>query len=204
MKWAVGMLLVVAVLIGVLAWLPDDTQKQAEFDSPTYTTPQPSPPVLAPSVANSAATGQRITPTMSQSNEPVSSFDNTPTPDPLAAAMESMRNSLNQPDPRTPPLAKDTQPEPGPSDEVLSDPSLYLQWEAEQSAKIASVYLTALQDIPMLQDMIHQAKATGSRTAEEIRDAEEALEQMIMLRDQLEKEHPGILEQLERGEYPTE
>lgn len=203
MKWAAGVLIIVVVLIGVLAMLPDDTQQKATAES----TPLPSAqrPVAEPALQHNAVSeGRTKIPTTPASDQADVSPVNTPTPDPLAAAMESMRNSLHQPDPRTPPLAKNTEPDPGPSDEVLADPSLYLQWEAEQSARIASVYLTALQDIPMLQDMIQQAKATGSRTAEEIRDAEEALEQMILLRDQLEREHPGILEQLEQGEYPVE
>lgn len=117
-------------------------------------------------------------------------------PPDLNAALESMQRSLAEGDDRTPPMAKST-PREKPTEEQLANPQLYEQYEAQQSAKIASIYLSAIKEIPIIRDVINSAKLSGSRTPEEIAEAEEALQKLEGLKVEFEQMHPELVEQME-------
>jgi hypothetical protein len=118
-------------------------------------------------------------------------------------ALASMRGSLQDGDARTPELAE-SRDLARPDAATLADPQLYEQWEQQQSNQIAAAYLASIQEIPMLRELIRMAKASGSQTAEEIADAEEALEQMVLLREELEREYPELIEQFDQQVPPED
>ncbi len=115
----------------------------------------------------------------------------------ISEALESMRNSLKKGDRRTPPLAEEGLNEAQPTPEELSDPDLYQQFEARQSARIASIYLSAIKEIPLIRQKIQQAKMTGSQTQEEIEEAEEALAKLESLKQEFETTYPEMIDLME-------
>lgn len=119
-----------------------------------------------------------------------------PMPANLDAALESMQKSLAEGDERTPPMAKST-PREKPTEAQLADPQLYEQYEAQQSAKVASIYLSAIKEIPIIRNLIDNAKLSGSRSPEEIAEAEEALQKLEGLKVDFEQQHPELVEQME-------
>lgn len=114
-------------------------------------------------------------------------------PDPVARALESMTNSLASGDSRTPEMAPQVERE-KPSAAVLADPERYADYEEQQSRNIAAVYLSMLKQIPTLRARIDAAKASGSKSSEDIAEAEEALAKLEELKRDMEATHPEMLQ----------
>ncbi|OUS29405.1 hypothetical protein A9Q99_09915 [Gammaproteobacteria bacterium 45_16_T64] len=104
---------------------------------------------------------------------------------PMESALTSMRESLEHGDERSPELS-----EPSdilqPTREELENPELYQQYELRNSLATGRAYYSAAQEIPALRSMIAQARRDGSRSTEEIQQAEEALLQLEKLQLELE------------------
>lgn len=162
------------------------------------------PPVAAASETISAAKPAAISPDVSTqevrqpkapSTQPIAATDNAESEVPVSsvdAALQSMQHSLSEGDQRTPELAPEYERE-KPTPEVLADPARYAEYEESQTRKIASVYLSMLSQIPLLRARIESARTAGSKSAEELAEAEEALAKLEALKQEIEKTHPEML-----------
>lgn len=110
-------------------------------------------------------------------------------------ALQSMQNSLSQGDSRTPELAPQFERE-KPAPDVIADPGLYAEYELAQTKKVAAIYLSMLGQIPVLRARIDAAKSSGSKSADDIAEAEEALAQLEALKREMEEQHPDMLQTL--------
>ena len=134
------------------------------------------------------------------------------TDDALERALASMRESLAQEDPRTPEMSTPYQRE-LPTAEELADPTLYEAYELRQTRKIAAIFAGVNKEIPAVRNKITAAKLSGSRTEEEIREAEEALANLESLSEMLRLAYPELeseadqqleqLQQLNRPDQPA-
>lgn len=197
LKIAVGVV-VLCVLAGIWWWMssiPSNVEKtvSASMDEPTSTHAVPSPVsepnVSTPGIKPTEATAATDTP--------------TPADEKIESARQSMSTSLSQGDARTPELAPQFERE-KPSADVLADPALYEEYELGQTKKIATIYLSMLGQIPILRARIDAAKASGSKTAEEIAEAEEALAKLEELKREIEQNHPDMLPANETSEQSSE
>ena len=130
----------------------------------------------------------------------------------LQRALQSMRESLDADDPRTPEMSRAWERE-KPTEQELADPGLYQAYELRQTKRLAAIYAGVSQEIPAIRNKINAAKLSGSQTSEEIREAEEALAKMESLSEMLRLNHPDLtedtaeiqeaLEAHEAGESPS-
>lgn len=120
----------------------------------------------------------------------------------IESALHSMSTSLSQGDSRTPELAPQFERE-KPSADVLADPARYSEYELAQTKKIAAIYLSMLGQIPVLRARIDAARSAGSKTDEEIAEAEEALAKLEALKRDIELNHPDMLPNGENSVPPT-
>lgn len=185
-KIAAIAVLVLCVSAGVWWMLSSqtDTSNQAPANSSQATPATPKTSNSA-SLAKPVATQQNATPN-GTSETPL------PVPDKIESALQSMSTSLSQGDSRTPELAPQFERE-KPSAEVLADPARYSEYELAQTKKIAAIYLSMLGQIPILRARIDAAKSAGSKTDEEIAEAEEALAKLESLKRDIELNHPDML-----------
>ena len=114
------------------------------------------------------------------------------------AAMASLSESLSHGDPRTPPLAI-SESQQRPDAAILQDHAAYRARQRGAEVDGVMPYAAGILEIPDIERQIHLARVTGSRTPEEIREAEEALDALYEARELLEREHPDIYEQLMAG-----
>ena len=110
-------------------------------------------------------------------------------------AMASLAESLTEGDPRTPEL--DEVPERArPDAAVLEDRALYRAHQRAQALENVMPFLAGILDIPELEEKIHHARVTGTRSVEDILDAEEALEALYEARELLRRDHPDVYQSL--------
>ncbi len=180
-----------SLLAGVILWWPgDDTVNESTDVSVTPVRPSDNTPV-AP-VQNAIPVRQTVKAAeLGDEVEPDIPADAAP--DPVARALESMTNSLTAGDSRTPEMAPQMERE-KPSAAVLADPERYAAYEEQQSRNIAAVYLSMLKQIPTLRARIDAAKASGSKSSEDIAEAEEALAKLEELKRDIESTHPDMLQ----------
>ncbi|MCG8669684.1 MAG: hypothetical protein MI867_09765 [Pseudomonadales bacterium] len=114
----------------------------------------------------------------------------------LQQAMQTMRESLEQDDPRTPEMSEPYQRE-LPTEAELADPALYEAYELRQTKRMAAVYSSVNKEIPAIRNRIDAAKMSGSKSPEEIQEAEDALAKMEELSEMLQIMDPDLEEQLD-------
>ena len=117
-------------------------------------------------------------------------------------AIASLSESVTEGDPRTPQLARPAQ-RPRPDDAILADQALYRAHQRAQEVENVMPFLTGVLEIEQLEQTIYHARITASRSAEEIREAEEALDALYEARERLMREHPEVYAQLTGG-APTD
>lgn len=112
----------------------------------------------------------------------------TPSPQAVAALRESMRNG----DPRTPPLARNTNLREPPSAAELADPSQYQQYEARQNQQVrASFVAAANRKMAELEGLIAEGKEFGI-APEQLEEGIAKLEKLREQRDQLVAQQPEL------------
>jgi len=112
----------------------------------------------------------------------------TPSPQAVAALRESMRNG----DPRTPPLARNTDLREPPSAAELADPSLYQQYEARQNQQVrASFVAAANRKMVELEGLIAEGKEFGI-APEQLEEGIAKLDKLREQRDQLVAQQPEL------------
>ncbi len=190
-----GLVLCVSAGVWWLLSSQTDSSKQAPAN-----TSQPTPTI--PATSNSASLAKPVEP---QQNATPHDSSETPlsAPEKIESALQSMSTSLSQGDSRTPELAPQFERE-KPSAEVLADPARYSEYELAQTKKIAAIYLSMLGQIPILRARIDAAKSAGSKTDEEIAEAEEALAKLEALKRDIELNHPDMLPNSENSAPPDD
>ncbi|HYD78668.1 MAG TPA: hypothetical protein VEC06_02580 [Paucimonas sp.] len=107
-------------------------------------------------------------------------------------AAQSMVETREHGDPRTPPIVYDAAPAEQPSAAELADPRAYQTYEERQNMRVYAAYDRAVADeLPKLRESIARGRAAGI-AAEEIAKAEEKLRRMEEMRDKLRAEHPQL------------
>lgn len=208
MRVVVGAMIVIAVLlICIWVWFSGAGNSQEKKASADVREGEPVMP--ATPMASSSERGAKgkilVSPVGDQSieeadnseqEESMSSYQQAVSqpPVPLDAALQSMRHSLSQGDSRTPPLREPVELV-QPTLEELEDPVLYQQYERRNTMATGNAYLSAAKEIPALRDKIAQARRDGSRTPEEIEEAEQALWQLEKMQMELE----SALSEVESG-----
>lgn len=128
---------------------------------------------------------------VAQSNDP------SLVPVPSDEAVSALRNSMENGDPRTPPLARSEDLRDMPSAAELADPDLYQQYEQRQNQKVyASFASAATQKISELENMIARAEAEGL-PPEQIQEGREKLEGLRNQRDEILQAHPDVAEAIQ-------
>lgn len=185
---AVVLLLLLALLAGGWLWWRSPAR-----DAPAIDTIE-NPPVPTAATSSVPPTGQDNAKSAAPMTPlPALSSDETTQDAPeVTAALQSMNSSLAQGDARTPELAPQYERE-KPSAEVLANPELYEEYELGEARKIAAIYLSMLGQIPVLRARIEAAKAAGSKSEEELAEAEEALAKLEELKREIERDHPDML-----------
>lgn len=178
--WIVFGLLLVLV-VGLIVWF-----KPKEF-SPTATTPAVRPLSLPPHVA----VDQPVMPNLGVGQDsPLLPMPDPATFPPVNAA-QSMAETREHGDPRTPPLDRTPDRE-MPTAAELHDPKEYAQYEANQNAKVYKAFVaSADKEVPALQSDIDRAKKEGI-SPEQIKIVEEKVRRIQETRDQLKAQHPEL------------
>lgn len=186
------------VFAGIWWWLSSasDTSKQSAVKT-SQTSPDSATPLNSDTKSKPVAAPQKKATTPDATEAALSA------PDSIESARQSMSTSLSQGDSRTPELAPQFERE-KPSADVLADPALYSEFELGQTKKIASIYLSMLGQIPILRARIDAAKSAGSKTDEEIAEAEDALAQLEALKREIELNHPDMLPNSKNSEPLTD
>ncbi len=128
---------------------------------------------------------------VAQSNDP------SLVPVPSDEVVSALRNSMENGDPRTPPLARSENLRDMPSSAELADPDLYQQYEQRQNQKVyASFASAATQKISELEKMIARAEAEGL-PPEQIQEGREKLEGLRNQRDEILQAHPDVAEAIQ-------
>jgi hypothetical protein len=117
-------------------------------------------------------------------------------PDPVSFppvdAVQSMAETREHGDPRTPPLDTVEEVREKPTSAELDDPKGYTRYEARQNAKVYKAYVaSADKEIPALQSDIERAKKEGF-SPEQIKIVEEKVKRIQEMRDQLKVQHPDL------------
>lgn len=124
-------------------------------------------------------------------------------PVPSEAVVTALRDSMENGDPRTPPLARSEDLREMPSANELADPDLYQQYEQRQNQKVyASFASAATQKISDLEKMIARAEAEGL-PSEQIQEGREKLEGLRHQRDEILQAHPGVADTLQSVSVST-
>lgn len=186
------------VSVGIWWWLSSasDTNKQSAVKA-SQTSPDSTTPLISDTKSNPIAAPQKSA-TTPEATETARSAQES-----IESARQSMSTSLSQGDSRTPELAPQFERE-KPSADVLADPARYSEYELGQTKKVAAIYLSMLGQIPILRARIDAAKSAGSKTDEEIAEAEDALAQLEALKRDIELNHPDMLPNSENSEPPTD
>ena len=115
-------------------------------------------------------------------------------PVPSARAVAALRESMENGDPRTPPLARSTNLREMPSAEELADPGLYQQYEMRQKQQVYASFVTAAnRKIGELESLIEQGEAFGI-DPEQLAEGQRKLAGLMAQRDQLLEQHPELVE----------
>ncbi len=123
--------------------------------------------------------------------------DPSQVPVPSQAVVTALRESMENGDPRTPPLVRSEDLRELPSAAELADPDLYQQYEKRQNQKVyASFASAATQKITELETMIARAEADGL-PPEQIQEGREKLEGLRNQRDEILQAHPEVAEALQ-------
>lgn len=188
-------LFVVSLLFAGLWWYrssssvspvsPTEMQNEQDQTAKSISSATVNPPAVSNTAVNSNSKNLPEKADKSVSNDAAPAND-------MEAAMQSMQQSLKGGDNRTPELAPQYERE-KPSAEALADPERYAEYEAGQSRNVASVYLSILSQIPTLRARIDAARSSGSKTAEQLAEAEEALAKLEELQKEMETTHPEVL-----------
>jgi len=165
---------------------------------------QASPGTVAPAAVPPA--GQSGTTLASKIESPLPQRDDTawydeqadlPTLDepawqPSSSAVASLREATLNGDPRTPPLAPSPERE-MPTDEELSDPDLYLQYESrQQQAVYASFLQAANRQLEEMDALIARAEQEGGVTDAQLEEGRRKRDMLLQQRDALLAEHPEL------------
>lgn len=185
------------VAVGIWWWLSSAsvTSKQSAVKA-SQTSPDSTTPLISDTKTKPVAAPQKSATTPNATETVLSA------PDSIESARQSMSTSLSQGDSRTPELAPQFERE-KPSADVLADPARYSEYELGQTKKVAAIYLSMLGQIPILRARIDAAKSAGSKTDEEIAEAEDALAKLEALKREIELNHPDMLLNSENSEPPT-
>lgn len=184
---AVGALLALAV--GVYAWQSAEPPRPAATTPVTARSPsQPGTTLASKIEAPSAVQDDTV-----WYDEPAE----MPLPDeplwqPSPSAVASLREATLNGDPRTPPLAKSPERE-MPTEEELSDPDLYLQYEMrQQQAVYASFLQAANRQLEEMDALIARAEQEGGVTKAQLEEGRLKRDMLLQQRDALLAEHPEL------------
>lgn len=126
--------------------------------------------------------------------------------DDVATAEEGLRSmgaSLSDGDTRTPALSEDVQRQ-KPTPDVLNDPAAYEAFEQSQSRSIAAGYLSIINQVPAMRARIEEAKISGQMSPEEIAEAEEAVQKILELEQEMTSKDPELVNEVRNaGAAPT-
>lgn len=165
---------------------------------------QASPETAAPAAVRPA--GQSGTTLASKIESPLAQRDDTawydeqanlpaldePAWQPSSSAVASLREATLNGDPRTPPLAPSPERE-MPTDEELSDPDLYLQYESrQQQAVYASFLQAANRQLEEMDALIARAEQEGGVTDAQLEEGRRKRDMLLQQRDALLAEHPEL------------
>lgn len=165
---------------------------------------QASPETVAPAAVPPA--GQSGTTLASKIESPLPQRDDTawydeqadlpaldePAWQPSSSAVASLREATLNGDPRTPPLAPSPERE-MPTDEELSDPDLYLQYESrQQQAVYASFLQAANRQLEEMDALIARAEQEGGVTDAQLEEGRRKRDMLLQQRDALLAEHPEL------------
>jgi len=157
------------------------------------------PPAAGPMHAPTAPEAKPVAPSNADfqvTAKPATTQPEAAQPEPIrlnaAEAVTLMQLMAEQGDPRSPAL-QTSQPRTKPSAAALADPTLYSQFEAQQTREQIQAYTAGTQQIPQIRERIEQAAQSGERNAEELNEARAALEQLEMLQSKLQRESPELL-----------
>lgn len=166
---------------------------------------QASPETAAPPAAVRPA-GQSGTTLASKIESPLPQSDDTdwydeqadlpaldePAWQPSSSAVASLREATLNGDPRTPPLAPSPERE-MPTEEELSDPDLYLQYESrQQQAVYASFLQAANRQLEEMDALIARAEQEGGVTDAQLEEGRRKRDMLLQQRDALLAEHPEL------------
>lgn len=113
-------------------------------------------------------------------------------PVPPSAAVASLRESMRNGDPRTPPLVRSSNLREPPTAQELADPSLYQQYEQRQKQQVYASFVAAASGrITELEGLIEQGEQ-GGVTPEQLEEGRRKLEALRQQRDQLLAQQPGL------------
>lgn len=153
-------------------------------------------PIVMPEVASSQAPEAEALPMLAPEEAPAWADELPPEeiwhPDP--GAVEALRQSRLEGDPRAPPIAR---PEPGreremPTEEELADPDLYLEYEMRQQQKVYASFVEAsTKKIADLKAIIERGRQEGV-PPEQLAEGEEKLRRLEEMRAKLISENPDI------------
>lgn len=197
----------VGVVAGGTAWqLKNTVAEPALTDTPT----QQAEPAVPAELATEAQTalpmieiiGERHVPAPQAMLE-AQNQDPARVPVPSEAVVTALRDSMENGDPRTPPLARSEDLREMPSANELADPDLYQQYEQRQNQKVyASFASAATQKISDLERMIARAEAEGL-PPEQIQEGREKLEGLRNQRDEIFQAHPEVADTLQSVSVST-
>jgi len=110
---------------------------------------------------------------------------------PPVDAAQSMAETREHGDPRTPPIDRTPDRE-MPTSAELNNPKAYAQYEARQNAIVYKAYVaSADKEIPALQSDVERAKKEGI-SPEQIKVVEEKMRRIQQMRDELKAKHPEL------------
>ncbi|MGB1220813.1 MAG: hypothetical protein ACPG43_04695 [Alcanivoracaceae bacterium] len=182
---------VAAAMVGVRVYLQAPEADSAApvaaepaMDKPADTA---TAPVSAPQVAPAEELAPEAEPPVASTPEPLQQWQ--PDPD----AVQSLRRSMEEGDPRAPPIARQESEREMPTEEELADPDLYLQYETRQQQKVYASFVQASEKkISDLKKMIDRARAEGSVSPEQLAEGEEKLRRLEEMREKLLQENPEL------------
>ena len=197
----------VGVVAGGTAWqLKNTVAEPALTDTPTQQAEPEAPAELATEAQTALPMMEIIGERHVSAPEAMleaQSQDPARVPVPSEAVVTALRDSMENGDPRTPPLARSEDLREMPSANELADPDLYQQYEQRQNQKVyASFASAATQKISDLKKMIARAEAEGL-PSEQIQEGREKLEGLRHQRDEILQAHPGVADTLQSVSVST-
>ena len=201
---AVAVVVMAAAVVGVRVALeePAVASLPASTPEPVAEAPAMQP---VPKVVVGEAEPQEPAATEPLAPEPVAPVEPEDDWQPDPAAVESLRRSMEEGDPRAPPIARRETEREMPTEEELADPELYLQYETRQQQKVYASFLQASEKkISDLEKLIEQARAEGGVSPEQLEEGEEKLRGLQEMRDKLLQQYPELSEPETEGETPDD